>query len=69
MSTKTISFKATDEQVKFIDEMVTEGHYTSRGELLRSLIRKVENKRLSEKAIKYIEEARQQKGRKLDDIL
>ena len=68
MSTKTISFRATDDQLHLIDRLVEEGDYTSRGELIRSFLRNVEDKELSDKAKKDIEEARYQKGRPLDDL-
>lgn len=68
MSTKTISFRATDDQIHLIDRLVENGDYTSRGELIRSLLRKVDEKELSERAKKDIEEARKQKGRPLDDL-
>ena len=68
MSTKTISFRATDGQIHLMDRLVEEGDYTSRGELIRSFLRNVEEKELSERAKKDIEEARKQKGRPLDDL-
>ena len=68
MTTKTISFRATDDQIHLIDRLVEEGDYTSRGELIRNLLRKVEQKELSMQARKDIEEARKQKGRPLDDL-
>jgi len=68
MSTKTISFRATEDQIHLIDRLVEEGDYTSRGELIRSFLRNVEEKELSERAKKDIEEARKQKGRPLDDL-
>ena len=69
MSTKTISFRATDDQINLIDRLVEEGDYTSRGELIRNLLRKVEEKELSERARKDIDEARKQEGRPLDDLI
>jgi len=68
MTTKTISFRATEDQIHLIDRLVEEGDYTSRGELIRSFLRNVEEKELSERAKKDIEEARKQKGRPLDDL-
>ncbi len=69
MATKTISFRATNDQIKLIDELVEKGDYTSRGELLRNLLRNIEKKELTEKVKKEIEIARKQEGRPLDDIL
>lgn len=69
MATKTISFRATNDQIKLIDELVEKGDYTSRGELLRNLLRNIEQKELSDKVKKEIEIARKQEGRPLDDIL
>ena len=57
MSTKTISFRATEDQIHLIDRLVEDGDYTSRGELIRSLLRKIEEKELSDRAKKDIEEA------------
>jgi len=68
MTTKTISFRATEDQIHLIDRLVEEGDYTSRGELIRSFLRNVEEKELSERAKKDIEEAREQKGRPQDDL-
>ncbi len=69
MATKTISFRATNDQIKLIDELVEKGDYTSRGELLRNLLRNIEKKELTDKVKKEIEIARKQEGRPLDDIL
>lgn len=69
MATKTISFRATNDQIKLIDELVEKGDYTSRGELLRNLLRNIEEKELSDEVKKRIEIARKQEGRPLDDIL
>ncbi len=69
MATKTISFRATNDQIKLIDELVEKGDYTSRGELLRNLLRNIEQKELSDKVKKEIENARKQEGKSLDDIL
>ncbi len=69
MATKTISFRATNAQIKLIDELVEKGDYTSRGELLRNLLRNIEEKELSDKVKKEIEMARKQEGRPLDEIL
>jgi Arc/MetJ-type ribon-helix-helix transcriptional regulator len=67
--TEVVSFKATEKQVKELDKAVAEGGFTSRGEFLRTLLRQVEHKRLSEEAGKDIDEARLQKARPLDEIL
>ncbi len=69
MATKTISFRATEDQVKLIDELVEKGDYTSRGELIRNLLRNIERKEISDQVKKDIEIARKQEGRPLDDIL
>ncbi len=69
MSTKTISFRAKEEQVKLLDELVEKGNYTSRGELLRNLLRNIEKKELTDKVKKEIETAREQEGRPLDEVL
>ena len=69
MATKTISFRATNDQIKLIDELVEKGNYTSRGELLRNLLRNIEEKELSDKVKREIEIARKQDGIPLDDIL
>ncbi len=62
MKTATISFKATEGQVRELDRFVREGHFTSRGEYLRSLLREELETELSEVAIKDIEHARKEKG-------
>lgn len=67
-NTKNVSFKATEEQIEQIDEAVESGRFTSRGEFLRSLLRKVEEAELSKKAKRDIEEARKQEGEPLDEI-
>ncbi len=69
MSTKTISFRAKEEQVELLDELVEKGNYTSRGELLRNLLRNIEKKELTDKVKKEIETAREQEGRPLDEVL
>jgi len=69
MTTKTISFRAKEDQVELLDELVEKGNYTSRGELLRNLLRNIEKKELTEKVKKEIETAREQEGRPLDEIL
>ena len=69
METRTISFRATEDQVALIDRLVETGRFTSRGELLRNMLRNVEEKELSDQAKRDIEEARKQKGRPLDDLL
>ena len=65
---KVVSFKAPEDMIEDLDKSVEDGNFTSRGELLRSLVRSTENKKLSEKARKDIEEARDQKGRPLDEL-
>jgi len=65
---KVVSFKAPDNMVEELDKSVEEGNFTSRGELLRSLVRSTENRKLSEKAREDIEEARDQEGRPLDEL-
>jgi len=55
-----VSFKAPEDMVEELDESVEKGNFTSRGELLRNLVRNMENKKLSEEAKKDIEKARQQ---------
>ena len=65
---KVVSFKAPEDMIEDLDKSVEEGNFTSRGELLRSLVRSTENKKLSEKARKDIEEARDQEGRPLDEL-
>lgn len=67
--TEVVSFKATEKQIKGIDRAVKEGGFTSRGEFLRTLLRQVEHKRLSEEAKKDIDEARKQEAKPLDEIL
>ena len=69
MTTKTISFRAKEEQVELLDELVEKGNYTSRGELLRNLLRNIEKKELTDKVKEEIETAREQEGRPLDEIL
>ena len=69
MTTKTISFRAKEDQVELLDELVEKGNYTSRGELLRNLLRNIEKKELSDKVKEEIETAREQEGRPLDEIL
>jgi len=69
MTTKTISFRAKEDQVELLDELVEKGNYTSRGELLRNLLRNIEKKELTEKVKKEIETARGQEGRPLDEVL
>lgn len=65
---KVVSFKAPEDMVENLDELVEKGNFTSRGELLRSIVRDVENKKLSEKAKKDIEEARDQERKPLDEV-
>lgn len=65
---KNVSFKATKEQIKLIDNAVKSGRFTSRGEFLRSLLRKVEDAELSEMAKRDIDEARKQEGKPLDEL-
>ncbi|MFW6196932.1 MAG: ribbon-helix-helix domain-containing protein [Thermoplasmatota archaeon] len=69
MTTKTISFRAKEEQVKLLDELVEKGNYTSRGELLRNLLRNIEERELTDQVKKEIKAARKQEGRPLDDVL
>jgi len=69
MTTKTISFRAKEDQVELLDELVEKGNYTSRGELLRNLLRNIEKKELTDKVKKEIETAREQEGRPLDEVL
>lgn len=66
--TKNVSFKATKEQIELIDRAVESGRFTSRGEFLRSLLRRVEDVELSEEAKRDIEEARKQEGKPLDEL-
>jgi Arc/MetJ-type ribon-helix-helix transcriptional regulator len=65
---KVVSFKAPEDMIEDLDKSVEEGNFTSRGELLRSLVRSTENKKLSEKAREDIEDARDQEGRPLDEL-
>jgi len=65
---KNVSFKATKEQIELIDRAVESGRFTSRGEFLRSLLRKAEDAELSEMAKRDIDEARKQEGRPLDEL-
>lgn len=65
---KVVSFKAPEDMVEELDKSVEDGNFTSRGELLRSLVRSTENRKLSEKAREDIEEARDQEGRPLDEL-
>jgi hypothetical protein len=65
---KNVSFEATKEQIEQIDKAVELGGFSSRGEFLRSLLRKVENVKLSEKAKQDIEEARKQEGEPLGEF-
>lgn len=67
--TGVVSFKATEKQIRDLDRAVNEGGFTSRGEFLRTLLRQVEHKRLSEEAKKDIDEARKQEAKPLDEIL
>jgi len=70
MATKTISFRATEEQVEMIERNMEKGNYTSKGEFLRSLLRNIEEKELSEKAKKKIRKARREEGGKeINEIL
>jgi len=65
---KVVSFKAPEDMVEELDKSVEDGNFTSRGELLRSLVRSTENRKLSEKAREDIEDARDQEGRPLDEL-
>ncbi len=70
MATKTISFRATEEQVEMIERNMEKGNYTSKGEFLRTLLRNVEEKKLSEKAKKKIRKSRMEEGGKeINEIL
>jgi len=66
--TRNVSFKATKEQIELIDRAVESGRFTSRGEFLRSLLRRVGDAELSEMAKRDIDEARKQEGRPLDEL-
>lgn len=72
MSTKTVSFKATEEQVEEIDEAVESGQFTSRGEYLRNLLREHSEPTLSDKAVEKINRGRSQlsdgEGTELEDL-
>jgi Arc/MetJ-type ribon-helix-helix transcriptional regulator len=63
-----VSFKAPEDMLEDIDEAVEAGNFTSRGELLRTLVRNLENRKLSDKARKDIEESRKQEGRPIDEL-
>lgn len=63
-----VSFKAPEDMIEELDESVEKGNFTSRGELLRSLVRNMENKKLSEKAREDIEAAREQEGQPIDEL-
>lgn len=63
-----VSFKAPEEMKQSIDRAVEEGNFTSRGEFLRSLVRNTEHRKLSDKARKDIEKAREQEGKPLDEL-
>lgn len=65
---KVVSFKAPDEMVENIDESVEKGNFTSRGELLRNLVRNIEDKQLSQEAKEDIDEARDQEGKPIDEL-
>jgi Arc/MetJ-type ribon-helix-helix transcriptional regulator len=63
-----VSFKAEEDMIEQIDKSVESGNFTSRGELLRSLVRSMENKKLSKKAKKDIEDGRSQQGKPIDEL-
>ncbi|MCJ7450150.1 MAG: ribbon-helix-helix domain-containing protein [Candidatus Nanohaloarchaeota archaeon QJJ-9] len=60
MATKTVSFKAPEKQVKMIEKLVEEKGYTSKGELLRDLVRKELEPELTEQAKEKIKNARKE---------
>jgi len=66
--THVVSFKATEKQIKDMDAIVKSGDFTSRGELLRALLRKLEYERLSEVAKRDIDEGRRQEGKPLNEL-
>jgi Arc/MetJ-type ribon-helix-helix transcriptional regulator len=72
MSTKTVSFKASEDHVERIDKIVEEKGYTSRGEYLRELLRNDIEPELTSETIERIKESRRQlssgKGKKLEDL-
>ncbi|MDY6768853.1 MAG: ribbon-helix-helix domain-containing protein [Candidatus Nanohaloarchaea archaeon] len=72
MSTSTVSFKATEEQVEEIDRVVEERGYTSRGEFIRELLRERMEPELTEEAIERINTGRKQlregEGTRLEDL-
>ncbi|MFB6245772.1 MAG: ribbon-helix-helix domain-containing protein [Candidatus Nanohaloarchaea archaeon] len=72
MSTATVSFKATEEQVEEIDRVVEERGYTSRGEFIRELLRDRMEPELTEEAIDRIKTGRKQlhegEGTQLEDL-
>jgi len=72
MSTATVSFKATEEQVEEIDRVVEERGYTSRGEFLRELLRERMEPELTDEAIERINRGRKQlrdgEGTRLEDL-
>jgi Arc/MetJ-type ribon-helix-helix transcriptional regulator len=72
MSTKTVSFKATEDQVKQIDEAVESGQFTSRGEYLRNLLREHSEPTLTDRAVEKINRGRKQisegEGTELEDL-
>jgi len=72
MGTKTVSFKASEDHVNRIDNIVEEKGYTSRGEYLRELLRNEIEPELTSETIKRIEESRKQlsegEGKNLEDL-
>jgi Arc/MetJ-type ribon-helix-helix transcriptional regulator len=72
MSTKTVSFKASEDHVERIDKIVEEKGYTSRGEYLRELLRNNIEPELTSETIERIKESRRQlssgEGKELEDL-
>lgn len=72
MSTRTLSFKATENQIEEIDRIVEEKGYTSRGEFMRELLRDNMEPELTEEAVGRIKEGREQlsggKGKTLEEL-
>ncbi|MEA3254256.1 MAG: hypothetical protein U9Q22_00290 [Candidatus Altiarchaeota archaeon] len=66
--TQVVSFKATEKQVRDMDAIVKAEDFTSRGELLRALLRRLESRRLSEEVKRDIDEGRRQEGRPLNEL-
>lgn len=72
ISTKTVSFKANEKQVKKIDKIVKEKSYTSRGEFIRQLLREKMEPELTEEAIERIKKGRKElargEGKEFEDM-